>query len=531
MTAPRYANNTRSFRLLLAVSVVFFVLVLALYWQSFFFGYVYFDDTSYVLHNPHVTGGFSFDAVYWAFTTNYMATWHPLTWLSHMLDVSLFGTDPGWAHLHNGLLHTLSSILAYSLLARLLACNYQAFVLALIFLVHPLHVESVAWIAERKDLLCAIFFFSTLILYDRYQNRPTPLLYCGVLVAFILALLSKPMAVTIPALIVILDCFHYRRPGVDWELSPGAFLRTLIGATVNKLPLFLLSAALGAITIMNQHEGGAFLNTDFVPIALRIENATYSYLIYLRQFFVPVDLGPYYLLKQVNALGYLLLPGLLFLVWLLTAVRLLRTSPMVMVGLCWYLLTLLPVIGLIQVSTHLHADRYMYIPSIGVLLAAALLLPKSGQKYHALARTLAGIFVLYLAVICYWQVAYWENKKVLFNRALQLAGPIWKSQLALAQQTGDGAQLTASAVVRPETFRVLGDLAMAVGDSAGALEYYSRALKTLSPSASLLNNYALALFSEGHTEAARQTLLRALQIAPHSTEYKNNYQRLFPPAE
>jgi tetratricopeptide (TPR) repeat protein len=526
MTAQSNAINTRSIRLLVAVTGVFLLLALALYWQSLAFDYVYFDDTSYVLNNPHVSAGFSFDSIYWAFTSNYMGNWHPLTWLSHMLDVSLFGTDPGWAHFHNAILHALSSVLVYSLMSRLLASNYQAFVLAVIFLVHPIHVESVAWIAERKDLLCAIFFLSTLILYDRYQARPTPAQYSCLLLVFALALLSKPMAVTLPALLVMLDCFHYRRPGIDWEFSPGAFFRTLTRSTLHKLPLFVLSVAFSLIAIFSQRDSGALMNVDFVPVSLRIENAAYSYLVYLRQFFIPVELGPYYLLKQVNAYTYLLLPAILFLAWLLASFRLLRTKPIIMVGLCWYLLTLLPVIGLIQVGTQIHADRYMYIPSIGVLLAAALCLPGSGHKYHAITRTLAGIFVLYLSVLCYWQVGYWENKKVLFNRALRLTSPIWKAHIELAQQVGDDVPIQ-----RPATFRVLGDLSMAVGDTSEALAFYSHAVMAPSPSAQLLNNYALALLSEGYTEKARQTLERALQLAPHSTEYRNNYQQLFNPAE
>lgn len=531
MTPQDNALHTSSSRLFLAVSGVFLLLVLALYWQSFFFGYVYFDDTSYVLNNPKVNGGFSFAAIYWAFTTNYMGNWHPLTWLSHMLDVSLFGTNPGWAHLHNALLHALNSILVYALLARLLASHYQAILLALVFLVHPLHVESVAWIAERKDLLCSIFFLSTLILYDRYRARPTRRQFLGLLLVFSLALLSKAMAVTLPALLVVLDCFHYRRPGRDWELSVGGFLQILTQSTLHKLPLFVLSAAFCLITIISQRDSGALMSMDFVPVTLRIENAAYSYLVYLRQFLLPIGLGPYYLLKQVNAVGYLLLPAILFLAWLLASFRLLRTRPILMVGLCWYVLTLLPVVGLIQVGTQIHADRYMYIPSIGVLLAVAILLPKAGEKYYEMGRTIAGIFLLYLSVVCYWQVGYWENKQVLFNRALQLAGPIWKSHIALAQHPDNATQASASLVDRPATVRVLGDLSMAVGDSRAAMDFYSRAVLAPSPTAQTLNNYALALFAEGYPEQSRQTLLRALSLAPHSMEYRSNYQRLFPAAE
>ena len=187
------------------------VLLILLYGQSHSFDYVFFDDTSYVLDTPQVMSGLTLEGVQWAFTSFHMYNWHPLTWISYMLDISLFGIDPGWAHLHNMLLHGLNGLLVFAILYKFSGSGWKAFILSIIFLVHPLHVESVAWIAERKDVLCALFFLSGLLFYDGYRAKPGALRYLGVLITFALALMAKSMAVTFPVVLLVLDFFVYRK--------------------------------------------------------------------------------------------------------------------------------------------------------------------------------------------------------------------------------------------------------------------------------------------------------------------------------
>lgn len=531
MNSQNPAINANSRQLLTAAASFFLLMVIVLYSDSFTFDYVYFDDTAYVLDNPNVNGGLSIDSIRWAFTSIYLSNWHPLTWMSHMLDVTLFGTDPGWAHVHNVFLHWTTTLLVFVLLRRYLASPSSAFVLALVFLVHPLHVESVAWIAERKDLLCALFFVSTLIYYDRCAAQPNRLQYAGLITLFALSLLSKPMAVTLPAVLVLLDCFHYRPPSAGVTSPFKNLFKTAMQSSIHKLPLFLISAAFSLIAIISQREGGALMDMDVISVSDRIGNAGYSYLTYLRQFVIPVDLGPYYPLKQANLIAYLLLPIGLSCLWLGAALQTIKKSPIVMLGLSWYVLTLLPVIGLIQVGTQIHADRYMYLPSLGVLMACAPLLSQVGRGSFTLIKALVIVFTVYLSVLCYWQVAYWENKGTLFNRVLHLAGPVWKAHMARLTSSKATLEYIGDTSLRPAAMRALGDLAMAVGDHAGALEFYDIAILTPSPSAALLNNYALALFSRGDAENANKMLVRALELNPSSVEYQNNFQQLFPELE
>ncbi len=528
MSAIAQYWSSTSHRALLTVAGIFLLFALGLYWQSFYFDYVYFDDSRYVLENPEVNRGLSLEAVRWAFTSTFMSNWHPLTWMSHMLDVSLFGVDPAWGHLHNLLLHWLNSLLVYLLLCRLTAARLASFFAALVFLVHPLHVESVAWIAERKDLLYSFFYLCALLVYDSYCTRRSAGRYLAILMLYLFALMAKPMAVTLPALLVVLDVFHYQKPAAEWEFEWRAFVVCGVRSVVHKLPLFLLSLVLSVVALYSQREGGALMTLDFVPLAQRMENAIYGYLVYLRQFALPIGLGPFYPLRQAQPVLYLFLPGLFFLLWVVASFRLLRVRPLLMLGLCWYLLTLLPVIGLIQVGPQIHADRYMYLPSLGVLLALVCLLPPGTRHLRALPRLLMGLFVIYLSAISFWQVSYWQNKQVLFNRALQLAGSVWRGHLELAQARAGDGPIDYGAIATPANLRALGDLAMMVGDKVVALEFYAPVVNGPHPSAAVLNNYALALYALGDFQGARKMLVRALELEPGTPDYRQNYQRLFP---
>ena len=272
------------------MGLLLFAALWLLYRQTFGFDYVYFDDDLYVLERPFVLAGLSWEGLLWAMTSFEHSNWHPLTWLSHMLDVSLFGTHPGWAHAHNALLHGINSLLVYLLLLRFGAAVLPAALLSGIFLVHPLHVESVAWIAERKDLLCALFYLSSLLSYDQFRRNGRMSGYLATLALGTLALMAKPMAVSLPVVLVLLDLTLYRAQDTNPLWQPAAILTALRRHAV----LILLTAGACVLTLLAQDGSHAIAYVDAHSLTDRLETAATAYLVYLRQWLVPLNLVAFY---------------------------------------------------------------------------------------------------------------------------------------------------------------------------------------------------------------------------------------------
>lgn len=501
-------------------------ILILLYAQTYSFDYVHFDDVDYVLENSAVHAGLTLDGIQWAFTSFYMSNWHPLTWLSHMLDVSLFGVDPGWAHLHNMALHGVNSLLVYVILLKISGSWWKACILSLVFLVHPLHVESVAWIAERKDLLCAFFFLLGLLLYDSYRARPGTLLYAGVLIAYVLALMAKPMAVTFPVVLLILDFFVYRRCfQIDTEAKPGARFN-YFSAIVEKLPLFALSVAMSAVTIAAQDAGDALAYVEAHPISYRWTIATTGYVTYLKQFLIPVDLVAMYPIpvSESTSLIDVLVPSLILLLLVVLAAIFARRYPLIAAGLCWYLVTLLPVIGLVQVGSQAHADRYMYLPSIGVLLSCVYLLPSREKKQFRSANMVSVFIIVYLSLISYWQISYWKNQNTLFSRQLDVIGPNYWAHIHLARDYLGRGMLkearqhsTAAMDIRPDLrggYQVSGHLKLAEREFQEAEKFFRLALSKGGEPAILVNNIGIAMAEQGNTSEGIEAFEMALQIDP-----------------
>jgi tetratricopeptide (TPR) repeat protein len=511
----------------------FQLLVLALlYAQTHTFDYVYFDDAEYVLENPAVLSGLTFDGLNWAFTSFYMSNWHPLTWLSHMLDITLFGPEPGWAHIHNAILHGINSLLVYALLLRYCGSWGKAFALSLVFLVHPLHVESVAWIAERKDLLCAVFYLLGLILYDHYRARPGALRYALVLLAFTLSLLAKPMAVTFPAVLLVLDFFIYRRCFSTGPEVGGSDKVDYLRAIAEKIPFLALSAVSSAVTISAQDAGNSLAYIEAHSLTSRWIIATGAYVTYLRQMLMPVELVAFYPIAESHSLSSLILPGLLLVTLLVAALAFTRALPLIPAGLCFFLVTLLPVIGLIQVGSQAHADRYMYLPSVGLLMAGTCLLPSRQSRHFRLAAALTAIFVTYLSVICYWQVGYWRNQHTLFARDLEVVGPNFQAHLHLAKDYLQRGMLEearqhglATIDLRPDVsdgYQAIGNIALAEQHFGEAEKYYRLALERGPVLANVVNNLGIALAEQGDLPAAIKAFEAALEVQPDMAEAQQN---------
>jgi protein O-mannosyl-transferase len=365
-------------------------------------GFVGYDDPDYVTRNPQVAAGLSWRLVAWAFTTPHASNWHPLTWISHALDCSLFGLAPSGHHLTSLLLHAINTALLFWWLSSATGLRGRSAFVALVFGLHPLHVESVAWIAERKDVLSAFFLFLALIAYTAYARRPSPARYLVVAAAFIAGLLSKPMVVTLPLLLLAID---------RWPLQRTEPWRRLI---VEKLPLLVLSALSAGVTLWAQRAGGSVASLDALPFALRNRNAGFSYVAYIAKTLWPVNLAVFYpfplhgLAPWKLAAVTVVVPALGWLAW-----HTRRSHPWIAAGWIWYVVTLLPVVGLVQVGMQAMADRYMYLPMIGLLIPIAWELSRLPMARWAAPLALAG-----LAVLSWHQISFWRDGVTLWTHAL-----------------------------------------------------------------------------------------------------------------
>src|SRR5438270_3144411 len=337
------------------------------------FQFINYDDDGYVTRNFQVRGGLSLKNVKWAFTTFDASNWHPLTWLSHMLDCQIFGLNASGHHYVNLLIHASIVVLLFVWLNRVTGSTWKAAFVAALFAVHPLNVGSVAWVAERKNMLSTLFWFATLLAYAWYVKRVSWQRYLVVAALFACGLMSKPMVVTLPCILLLLDFWPLERiyPASYFTATdpPPRFpFRRFLGLAAEKAPLFLLSAASSYITVIAQHKSGA-LRTNFeFPLILRLQNAAYSYVAYLGKTLWPAKLTIFYPYRTVPA--WASVAALLILVavtWL--TVRFRRKYPYLTVGWLWYLITMLPVIGIIQVGDQAMADRYAYLTLIGFFIA------------------------------------------------------------------------------------------------------------------------------------------------------------------
>lgn len=381
------------------------------YLQLYSHQFVNWDDPNYIVNNPMVTSGLSWKGVAWAFGSFHASNWHPLTWISHMLDVSLFGAHPAALLLLNLAWHLLDTVLVFILFEKLGASRFAAFLMALFFGMHPLRVESVAWASERKDLLCAFFFLAAWIAYLRYVRRPSVGSYTGTTLLFVLALLSKPMAVTWPIIPLIHDFWSYKRP--------VSRKRRLL----EKVPWIVLALISGVITVQAQAEQ-ALNSLAVLPLANRIANAGISYFTYLRETVWPVDLTVFYpYAPEIRLASAAAAWGVVILVTMVVT-RQNAQRPFLFFGWGFFLVTLIPVIGIVQVGIQAHADRYMYLPQLGVILAAGLWLDRSVKAGAARLAVgcVTGLIICLLAGLTWRQVGDWHDTETLFTQNLRVVG-------------------------------------------------------------------------------------------------------------
>lgn len=422
-------NRTAVFLLILAVGAVF--------WQLPGNDFINFDDPRYVTENRQVQSGLTPDSVAWALTATEASNWHPLTWLSHMADVELFGLNPAGHHLSSLLFHTAAAVFLYLALSKMTGRRLRSLAVALLFGVHPLHVESVAWVAERKDVLSGLFFMLTLHLYARYVQQPSPFRYLACLIVYALGLTAKPMLVTLPFLLLLLDVWPLNRAtrsfsGAGRIEHPGRLL-------LEKAPFFLLSAVSCTITFLVQKKGGAVAPLEFVPLADRIANAIHSYGAYLARMIWPSNLAVFYPYNRIEPLSAVSIAAALLAVTI-GAAALRRRHPYLLVGWLWYLGMLVPVIGLVQVGNQAMADRYTYLPLIGpfvmMVWGGSELGKRLGLGWKKLAVS-GSVVLAALMLVGWFQVRYWKNSIRLFTHAVAVTGPNAVAHSALGSAYGD----------------------------------------------------------------------------------------------
>jgi len=394
----------------------------AVFGQTLAHDFVNFDDHVYVYENPLVMSGLSTEGIIDAFTHTHARNWHPLTTFSHMFDCQLYGLKAGNHHITNVILHTIAALLLFLVLKQMTRALWQSAFVAALFAIHPLHVESVAWIAERKDVLSAVFFMLTLAAYARYGRAPSPPRYLLVTLLFAFGLMSKPMLVTLPFVLLLLDYWPLGRIGGQ-KSEVGSRVRRLL---TEKIPLFALSALSCIATLFAQRQDPSAI--DQLPFLWRLNNTFVSYVTYIWQMLWPARLAVFYPHPNNRLpLVEVILAIALLVVITLIVIYLRRTKPYLVTGWFWYLGMLVPVIGLVQVGEQAHADRYTYLPQIGLYIMITwavgdLFSESTPRARRALVGVAAAIAIVGLGVRALVQASYWKNSETLWNHTLAVIG-------------------------------------------------------------------------------------------------------------
>jgi len=489
--------------------------------------FINFDDNTYVTGNNWVKRGLTWESVGWAMTTMEEANWHPLTWLSHMLDVQLFGLNPAGHHLTNLLLHMANVLLLFGVLQQMTGAVWRSALVAALFALHPLNVESVAWVAERKNVLSTLFWLLTMAAYVRYVRKPNWGRYLGMMGILVLGLMAKPMLVTLPCVLLLLDYWPLGRLGKDskefWERLPRL--------AAEKLPLFIPVAAISVVTIEAQSQAGALSSWEWLSPGVRVANAVTAYGVYLKKMLWPMDLAVFYP-HPGNSLAVwpVVLAALLLVILSLGVWWQGRRSRYLVVGWLWYLGTLFPVSGLLQVGGQAMADRYTYVPLMGLFIILVWGIVELAQTLHLpkawlMSAGLCVVIVLIGAVRL--QLGHWRNSFTLFQHALESTtdNHMAHSNLGIAfLQKGDldGAidHFFKALEIKPTHAGVHTNLSIALrrkGMLDEALEHSIRSVQSNPDLAEAHNNLGISLFQKGSVEEALQEFRKALELKPDYT--------------
>ena len=464
--------------------------------------FVNLDDGAYVFKNAQVARGLTFEGIVWAFTQVHADNWHPLTWISHMLDCQLYGLSPGGHHFTNVLLHTVTAILLFLVLRQMTGSFWRSAFVAAVFAIHPLRVESVAWVAERKDVLSGLFFMLTVWAYVRYVREQSPARYGLVLLLFALGLMSKPMLVTLPLVLLLLDYWPLNRMALGGDSGNKQFpISRLI---LEKLPLFGLVAASCALTLFAQKV--ALQPLEIISIQVRTGNALISCVAYIGQMFWPSGLAAFYPFAIQDVVASKVLLSLTVLILISTVVFLLRRRRYLVTGWLWYLIMLGPVIGILQVGSQARADRYTYLPQIGLSILvtwAAVDLCARWRHRRLFLGVLSTIILVASIFAARTQASYWKDSESLWRLA--------------RSRTTDNQMAELN----------LGEALYKLGRTAEAIGHFERALEINPNQASVHSSLGVALLELGQARRSLIHLQKAIEIHPRSSDAHYNLGNAF----
>ena len=529
------AHRTTSRWVVFGVCICLALLTWAVFGQTLRHDFVNYDDPRYVYQNTRITNGLNIAGIAWAFTHIHAENWHPLTTITHMLDCQLYGLRAGGHHSTNVLLHTIGVILLFIVLRQMTGAFWQSAFVATVFAVHPLHVESVAWIAERKDVLSGVFFMLTLLAYLHYTRAPSIGRYLTVALVVALGLTSKPMLVTLPFVLLLLDYWPLGR----FETHRSNTGRRLLQLVLEKIPLIALSAVSSIVTFLAQR--GAIGWTEQLPMSARISNALVAYVIYIRQMFWPARLAVFYPHPENRlpvleiSLAFIVLVGITAAAFVFR-----KKAPYFMTGWLWYLGMLVPVIGLVQVGWQGHADRYTYLPQIGLYIAVTWGVTDLTHSWR-FQRMALGVAALIVVGALSWrgrlQTSYWRDSETLFTHALAVTS---NNDVALNNlgiifldkgQLDDAiSKLQAAIDLRPENAPAHDNLAKALlkkGQVTEAMVHYRKFLELEPASVEARNTLGTALIQQGHVREAMDLWQESLAIQPENGNAASNLAWVF----
>jgi len=520
----------------LAVGVLLVLATLAVYWPVQQFDFVDFDDDIYITENPVVINGLTPEGFRWAFSSFHAGNWHPLTWLSHMLDCELFGRNPGKHHFINLLFHMANSLLLFLVFRKMTGGFWQSALTAAFFALHPLHVESVVWLAERKDVLSTFFWMLTMLSYAAYVERTGAFRYLLVFVCLVLGLMSKPMLVTLPFVLLLMDYWPLRR--IRFQRSGSQLSDTAmppIRLLLEKVPLFAVVLLSSVVTFNAQQHGGAVKSLEVFPLGARIANSVVSYISYIIKMIWPAKMAILYPYPQEIAWWKVAGASAILVAITVAVIRVAVKKPYAAVGWFWYLGTLVPVIGLIQVGNQSMADRYTYVPLVGIFIMIVWglsdLSAHSRHRNKWLPVSAAGSIMVVMAVTMN-QVTYWKNSISLYEHALAVTSDNYAIHNNLGYVLAEQGR-TAEAIrhyrealrIRPGFSSAHINLGLALAKREWieeAIYHYQEALRLKPDSAKAYNNLGAALEKQGRYDEAVTHFHEALRIQPGQAGVQNN---------
>jgi protein O-mannosyl-transferase len=553
-------RSPNGIRLTASLALVLIVLTACAFLPALHNGFVNFDDGEYVVGNPHVKAGLTWEGVRWAFGATTTGNWHPVTWLSHMLDCELFGVNPWGHHLTNLVLHTGNALLVFFVFSRMTGSIWRSFFMAALFAVHPLRVESVAWASERKDVLSAFFGLLAIGAYAKYaeqskvQSPKSKVLYALSLVCFALGLMSKPSVVTLPFVLLLLNYWPLRQgeffgasrlgreetktgqsagdkhasgvrePSRSWTLlRPGT--GALRGLVLEKVPFIFLADGSCFVTFIAQRHEGAVAAMSHISLAMRLENSAVSYVRYLGKIFWPVDLSVYYALPAHWPAGIVALSVLFLGAVSLGVIVARKCCPFLLVGWFWFLGTLVPMIGLVQVGEQAMADRYTYVPGLGVLIMLVWSVPElTSRMLLRVAAGAASVAIVVLCTVTRQQVGYWKDSASLFRHSLAVSPDNYGARINLGNALFSKGRLDdaigefqQAVRLRPELRLPHSQLAIALrarGRVDEAIEQLQEILKLNPNDAAAHNELGAILFDQGRADDAIAHYREAARLDP-----------------